>query len=868
MARTGRIGKGGHGRPRQSAVVSGFGNHPRIDLTTAKLVELNARKVSNTAEYQALKNGVDISIDAYLGGAAALSASLGTATSGTFAVDDGSAFPSGAHYVSIGTELITVSGRSGNTFTYTARGVAPPDRPLTTTTFNVSHASGAKVYEYKLIGNSGGAFTCAVALLDQMGVSGYDTKALKMLGRAMAFLAGAPTIAHGGDHDQDAMRSEFLATIRAYDWMYTKLGALEIVAYAEVLRYLVQDIIDNPHSNEPLFVQRMQENRWCSNVAQGTVIFGLLASAATYGDNTSAQNQWNYHKTIFTTYMLPGMMTGPFAHGVAPEGQEYSEATWNQAMEIVRHIAALDTDYWSSVDTWLVDTAKYLFHATPPGAGGLTTGTTGTMTAASSTMTVSSVGDFVVGDLVICSTNTFAVYEASIVGISGLQFTMSRVCPSEGITAQGISHSSHLLPYGDIADDWNSRFNVAHWREGHKTSVYELLDILKTRNPTYGGYVKYFIDTRVPAAADFSSRFTRFLYYDASVSGVDYTAVLTKNFVTTETEATGIVINRSDWTQTATYAWMLVGGRPWYHNHSQFNDLGILRKGAYLLKEQQGYSITGAEGPWAGARYHNSVRMNGHSALNSGGSVYDPASDTPGPPHLTRSELSSSYAYARGDASGPYTSTRWTIYGYLNNYAQTFVRDWFHINPDLIVIHDRMGYTNGTLSPTMWGFQYESDPTIASQRITHNNGGQTLVQDVVLPASATLTKTAQQPEDSQTRGYRIDIVSGVTATNEWGVNVFQCGNAGFSPTAVTTLTTTNANVVQIGALAVVGFVKDASPTLNITYVVVGSPTFHKVAGFAVSTAYHVTNVAGTITIAAATGSGDTTSSAAGILTIP
>ena len=115
--------------------------------------------------------------------------------------------------------------------------------------------------------------------------------------------------------------------------------------------------------------------------------------------------------------------------------------------------------------------------------------------------------------------------------------------------------------------------------------------------------------------------------------------------------------------------------------------------------------------------------------------------------------------------------------------------------------------------------------------------------------------------------WRVESTSGATTATEWSLQIIQTMDESAGPAAVTSLTTTNANVSQVGSSYVIGAVKDATPALNITYRYTGTPT-HFLMGFAPRTAYHVVNAGGTVTIGPATGTGDMMTSAAGLLIFP
>ena len=166
----------------------------------------------------------------------------------------------------------------------------------------------------------------------------------------------------------------------------------------------------------------------------------------------------------------------------------------------------------------------------------------------------------------------------------------------------------------------------------------------------------------------------------------------------------------------------------------------------------------------------------------------------------------------------------------------------------------------------------------AGQRMTSSYGGQKIVQDVIVPTGATLKVVDQLTEYPGTgpgslsfkiphSHWRVETTSAATTAREWSLQVIQTMDDGTAPADVTSLTTTNANVSQVGANYVIGAVKGFTPELNITYRYAGNPT-HYLMGFAPRTAYHVANAGGTITISSATGTGDMTASAAGLLIFP
>lgn len=467
-----------------------------------------------------------------------------------------------------------------------------------------------------------------------------------------------------------------------------------------------------------------------------------------------------------------------------------------------------------------------------------------------------------------------------VTAISGGTVTVAR--PAVFHTVSGVNYVQHRqteMTYGDNENS-NTGLDDAPLGQDMQWVGPGVIDRLRTSNATYAGYIKYWLD-HYQAAANNSYKFIRLIYYDASVSATDYTAAsLPKGLVTTSPTATGLVIARSDWTTSASYAYFKVGGEAFNHQTQDANTIGLSRRNIWLNRTETGYGPGGLSRPYVhGAAFTpygdacfaafwcaNGVVMNGH-----GGASPVSTMNTQGPATMTRGEVGASNAYvsARGDASGLYyaLSSQWTGLGYANDNARGFVRDFLYIPAaDILVLHDRMTYSAASVSPTSWRAIYPADPSLSSQRDTVTYAGQKLTNDWVLPAGATLTKVDMKAaEDTALNGYRREVVSGANTATELGMQVMQAMASGDSPLAVTTLTTTNADVVEVGTAYVLGGIPPGlSPTLPITYTCSGTPT-QILTGFAVSTAYHVTNSTCSVTIAVATGSGDTTTTAGGVL---
>lgn len=485
----------------------------------------------------------------------------------------------------------------------------------------------------------------------------------------------------------------------------------------------------------------------------------------------------------------------------------------------------------------------------------------------------------------------FVAYNTVITGISGTTLTLRDPAPIQATSRAVFRRQTWAMSFGDL--DAYRNFDEEGITNGEPQIAAMLAQSrLRGVDDTLTQHIEYMLDNQMPTLPNYHY-WRRFMTHDPSIVATNYTTTLPLNLVSADPDGFGYLFGKSAWTGSASYVAFVGGHMAIDHATSYYGSFRYLRSGVTLTGHLIGYGATNikepppwfdevvgsnpAESPYLGARYHNTVSMNGH------GSVNPVSSNAPGdfPATMTRGETNANWVYGRNDASGAYqvylgtgvhlSQKSWTQVGWPNNNAQTYVRDFFYLNPDLIVYHDRMGYASATVSPTRWHIVMSGDPSLASQRATMTYAGQKLVTDVVLPASATIAEVNHADEDQHLRGYRLEITSGQSASTEYGLTVMQGMDEASSPSAVTTLTTTNANVIEVAAGdrcasgCVVGFVKGASPTLNITYTYAAANPDHYLFGFAASTAYHVVESGGTVTISAATGTGDTTSSAAGAL---
>ena len=952
----------------------------RLFLTTARKSELSAKRVANTQQWQDVKALADAVPTQDLTDVTTLSGALGTGGVGTtFTVADGSIFPSGTPFqVRIDVELLTVT-RSGNTLTVVSRG----DITYVDTLGAQSHTSGAEVWEYVQVSwDRCATHAPAVAIMEHAGATGYETRARACFGELLAAYAPIST-RHSGNYDRDA----WINIPIVYDWIHEHLSAHEISVFGPI----IEDAA-NWHLQNPKFCvggscptrQGVWEASSIANVQGGQTRAVLIMAAATAGDTTSAQDQWNTAYGYYNDYMIPAMASGAFYSGNSPEGAEYGFEGFYECAQILELIkSAIGEDTWGRVPGWDLRTSKFYAYALQPGGRGHHDGafTTGTMSLGGTSLVVADASTFAIGDAIAVHLDGFGGRDCQACYITIDNSITTDVLPAGHAPVAGdVGGQVYVYPYGEILDGvhqglytitaivngkwrldqsagpagaatsyWDilkdNYFTVVVGKSGntltvsnpatfhtdngavhHQVTMWSwgdietwnnwddlelagnavavpsglmiLFDRLKTTDPTWAGYVKYILDHSLPLNF-YATVWHELMWYDTTVTGVDYTAAsLPAGFSTAGSSAaasgsTGLVIGLSNWTNTASVATFFVGsesgGRGFDHATHEFNSYTYKRKGVCLTCNLRGYGVTGLHfpPPWTsvgdagcvvggnvcfglgasafiGWRYHNTVSMNGHgtSAI---------VTESLGPSVLSRSDLQTAYDYARGNAGDVY---RFTGFGFVDN-ARIFQRDFLYVKPDLLMIADYLTYGTASTSPTGWYLQFAGDPSLASQRITSTYAGQKLVQDVVLPSGATFTKTTHSTEDLFLKGYRYEVRSGANTATEYFCSVLQGMDSGDTPLAVTTLTTTNACVVEVAAGAsqcpngcVIAMVKGATPTLPIVWTHSAAAPDSYAFGLPLSTAYHITRVAKTVTIVAATGSGDTTSSASGKLAVP
>jgi hypothetical protein len=512
-----------------------------------------------------------------------------------------------------------------------------------------------------------------------------------------------------------------------------------------------------------------------ANLQSAQVQLVILYSLATSGDWDNAAPSYLTAHAIVSKHLIPSMANGLMSGGAAIEGSEYESEVFHQSINIL--------------DAIQYGTGENLWTKVPNWP------------------------------------------------VTWMKYLLTSTLPTSTNTSFSSSHH-------DTASTNN--FADYAFNDYHRVAAAHMLDwFVRNSDPTNAGYLKHWLDKKItPPVQDAGYWAQNYVWFDPTIPAIDYTkGAVSPLFVS---GGNGRLSARTNWSGSATWVQFFIDSVNWDHVLGGALSYSYYRNGQWLTRELTSYGAI-CSGPWpgtnnaenanAGSRYKNTILMNGHGMPVSGEGV-----NPSGPITTDRREVGAdnSYIYARGNASAYVTSPDWALrVPGSNNYSNKYIRDFLYILPDVVVIADEVGYTKATLNATEWNSIFPNAPEISGQRITEKNGSQKLVQDIVVPTSAKITVTDLKTECDKLAGHRVKFTSGANATSDFALQVLQGMEAGSNVAPVTSLTTTNANVAQVGAGHVVGAAKGKVPQFPITYQFTGSPK-HYLIGFAPSTQYTVT----------------------------
>ena len=281
----------------------------------------------------------------------------------------------------------------------------------------------------------------------------------------------------------------------------------------------------------------------------------------------------------------------------------------------------------------------------------------------------------------------------------------------------------------------------------------------------------------------------------------------------------------------------------------------------------------------------NFTRVDGLGGL----SVNPPAANstvTSYPTKIDLTEDTGGYAYYRSVALHA-ASPQSMIDG--KSHRTGWTRQILFLRPKIVVVYDTTTVKFADDDRAMfWTFGRDlaqtADPSAGLHRFYSTRNGGTIFKGAlttVLPLSSSVSIEDHGIMSISGSGSNAVAVSGAPMhflyrveqrpaamdhTADTWLNVFDAATSPGAVESVTLLVGANIDAAQLSTSGVVGFASGSAPTLPMMYSFTGTPK-HTVAGLTPLTPYHVSMGAGpTVTIAAATGSGDIMASAAGVLT--
>ena len=477
----------------------------------------------------------------------------------------------------------------------------------------------------------------------------------------------------------------------------------------------------------------------------------------------------------------------------------------------------------------------------------------------------------------------------------------------------------HMIDRGYVSADAGS--DVHRWAMWNMVLIHyvarQMLDPFATRfkryideiYPTYWGLSGY----PLPKSANFAGPlWFRFLFWDSSAPSVEWRdEPLSLPMMSNPAGGYGRVVMRSGWDTSAVLAEIHIS--PYTSDSAnakeRFDKGSLLIQRAdpthgnvHLLVNPQGeasrtYNSIGQMIFHVGGNREHRLANSIFYAYRDGFTLFQSTDGQPGantstldaamtittyPTRIDRFEDFGSGVYLRGtDLENTYA---FPDSGY--NPVTKWSREVLYIRPKVFAVYDRTIKTNGggrTYAQQMsWTFgktpAVQSDPATGMKLVHVEDGA--IFKGAMTTVEPPVTLTTTNWGASSTNYlppvvatplnivYQVNAAPAVdvdAAELRW-MTVLDAADSAVNVAAVAKLTASNASAAQIGTTDVVVFAHGDTPTLPISYTYSDSAeTKHYICGLAANTGYTVVEDAGTVTITTGDGSGDLTSSAAGVL---
>ncbi|WP_020676379.1 hypothetical protein [Geopsychrobacter electrodiphilus] len=335
------------------------------------------------------------------------------------------------------------------------------------------------------------------------------------------------------------------------------------------------------------------------------------------------------------------------------------------------------------------------------------------------------------------ATYGFAIYQtlANALGLDAwpdtdptLKYFMLQLAPN---TNSGAASLATFYHEGNVGNPTlNLRTMTAYFQ-----ALYRATGTLKQQ-----GY--NFLNTVIQPTSVSGSLYFRdaFMWLDSRETASAYTTLPLAFF----SDGTDIILSKSDWTTTATWAGFTAADWMGDHQGKNAGSFKIYREEPLITEGPGAAQTTGVNSV---IDANNVFLDDGYirdesygSARNTGGWSYISPSA-----QIDRQEVGTGYAYARGNLTSLYVD------GTYMKKVDSYYRSFLHVG-DYVVIADNITTTSlaGSVSGVDNGHEvlkvdhihYAGAPSISGNQITYTGASSRVISEVLLPATATITTTA------------------------------------------------------------------------------------------------------------------------------
>jgi hypothetical protein len=326
---------------------------------------------------------------------------------------------------------------------------------------------------------------------------------------------------------------------------------------------------------------------------------------------------------------------------------------------------------------------------------------------------------------------------------------------------------------------------------------------------TTAGYGRWWLDHIKPnPTRQRSELWVEFLYYRDDITPVDYTKVLSTEYLA---GGSGFMTSRSDWGPDATYVTMQCGPTKENHQDLAQNAFMIFRK-EWLTSASR---ITSESGLFRGTSHHNTITIGdqGQPEIRP-----DLPKDLPQVVRFVDPsegyDETERYAYFEGEAKDAYTYFKWpNVIPVLNG----FRRHLMFLKPGRVILLDRVDAID-PMQVKKWHLHTINEPARTPDGWRASAGGSTMFVQTLLPRDASFAKVPLYLGDRDAlSSWRLDIAAPVGQNLDTFLNVLEVGPARLTdPSPVYLVETGRPSLigVQVGNQSVLF---DTAPASSLSY---------------------------------------------------